>query len=195
MHKMRGYGRCIGRVKRVKTYPQGFPTGVQNLWDTLKAMRKFDTNLHGGCTLDAYNTQSLSHPISKNESSFNYLVKIKKMINKKRKSLLLIATLIALQGSNTAHAATKNTDSLRLYAHSRIVSFEQFLCFNKIITKESNWRVHAKNGSHFGLGQMRSQWYRNLDGFRQVDETIKYINKRYSTPCKAWAFHQKNNWF
>ena len=195
MHQMRGHGRCIGRIKRVKTYPQGFPTGVQNLWDTLKAMRKFDTNLHGGCTLDAYNTQSLFHLISKNESSFNYLVKIKKMINKKRKSLLLIATLIALQGSNTAHAATKNTDSLRLYAHSRIVSFEQFLCFNKIITKESNWRVHAKNGSHFGLGQMRSQWYRNLDGFRQVDETIKYINKRYQTPCKAWAFHQRNNWF
>ena len=195
MHQMRGHGRCIGRIKRVKTYPQGFPTGVQNLWDTLKAMRKFDTNLHGGCTLDAYNTQSLFHLISKNESSFNYLVKIKKMINKKRKSLLLIATLIALQGSNTAHAAKSNTDSLRLYAHSRIVSFEQFLCFNKIITKESNWRVHAKNGSHFGLGQMRSQWYRNLDGFRQVDETIKYINKRYQTPCKAWAFHQRNNWF
>jgi hypothetical protein len=179
----------------VKTYPQGLHTGVQNLLDTLKAMRKFDMDLHRGCTLDAYNTQSPSHLISKNESSFNYLVKIKKMINKKRKSLLLIATLIALQGSNTAHAAKSNTDSLRLYAHSRIVSFEQFLCFNKIITKESNWRVHAKNGSHFGLGQMRSQWYRNLDGFRQVDETIKYINKRYQTPCKAWAFHQRNNWF
>jgi hypothetical protein len=179
----------------VKSYAQALCTWVDNLWDTPKTKRKFDRYLHGGCTLDAYNTESHSHRISKNESSFNYLIKIKKMINKKRKSLLLIATLFALQGLSTAHAASVSTDSLRLYAHSRIVNFEQFLCFNKIITKESNWRVHAKNGSHFGLGQMRSQWYRNLDGFRQIDQTIKYIGVRYQTPCKAWAFHQKNNWF
>jgi hypothetical protein len=179
----------------MKTYTQALRTGVDNLWDTPKTERRFDMDLHGGCTLDAYNTQSHSHHNLENESSFSYLVKIKKMINKKRQSLLLIATLIALQGANTAHAATSNTDSLRLYAHSRLVNFDQFLCFNKIITKESNWRVHAKNGSHYGLGQMRSQWYRNLDGFRQIDQTIKYISVRYSTPCKAWAFHQRNNWF
>jgi hypothetical protein len=179
----------------MKTYTQALRTGVENLWDTPKTEREVCGYLVGGCTLDAYNTRSHSHRISKNESSFNHLVKIKKMINKKRKSLLLIATLIALQGANSAHAATTNVDSLKLYAHSRIHNFEQFLCFNKIITKESNWRVHAKNGSHFGLGQMRSQWYRNLDGFRQIDQTIKYISVRYSTPCKAWAFHQRNNWF
>lgn len=191
---MRGHGGCIDRVRSMKTYTQALRTGVDNLWDTPKTERKFDMDLHGGCTLDAYNTQSLSHYKSENES-FSYLVKIKKMINKKRKSLLLIATLFALQGANTAHATTSNVDSLRLYAHSRLVNFEQFLCFNKIITKESNWRVNAKNGSHFGLGQMRSQWYRNLDGFRQIDQTIKYIGKRYQTPCKAWAFHQRNNWY
>ena len=179
----------------MKTYPQGFPTGVQNLWDTPNPMRKVIQPLTWGCTLDAYNRQSLSHPILENELSFNHLVKIKKMIDKKRQSLLLIATLIALQGSSTAHAAATTTDSLRLYAHSRIINFEQFLCFNKIITKESNWRVNAKNGSHFGLGQMRSQWYRDLDGFRQVDQTIKYIHNRYQTPCRAWSFHQRNNWF
>ena len=179
----------------MKTYPQALSTGVQNLWDTLKPTRKVDRYLHWGCTLDAYNKQSHSHSISKNESSFKYLLKIKKMINKKLKSLLLIATVIALQGSNTAHAAKANTDSLRLYAHSRIVNFDQFLCFNKIISKESNWRVDAQNGSHFGLGQMRSQWYRNLDGFRQIDQTIKYIEKRYQTPCKAWSHHQKHNWY
>ena len=183
-----------GLGSSMKTYTQALHTGVDNLLDTPKTERKFDIDLHGGCTLDAYNTQSLSHLISENES-FSYLVKIKKMINKKRKSLLLIATLIALQGSNTAHAAVSNTDHLKLYAHSRLISFEQFLCFNKIITKESNWRVNAKNGSHFGLGQMRSQWYRNLDGFRQIDQTIKYIHKRHLTPCKAWAFHKRNNWY
>lgn len=194
MHQMRGHGRRVGRVTSMKTYPQALHTGVENLWDTPKGERGFDGYLHGGCTLDAYNTQSLSHLISKNES-FSYLVKIKKMIKKKSKSLVLIGSLIALQGSNTAHATTTTVDSLRLYAHSRLVNFEQFLCFNKIITKESNWSVKAKNGSHYGLGQMRSQWYRNLDGFRQIDQTLKYIYKRHQTPCKAWAFHQRNNWY
>ena len=179
----------------VETYAQALHTGVDNLWDTPKTERGLAKHLTLGCTLDAYNTQSLSHFNSENETSFSYLVKIKKMINKRIKWLVLVGSLIAIQGVDTAQATTTNADSLRLYAHSRLVNFEQFSCFNKIITKESNWRVHAKNGSHFGLGQMRSQWYRNLDGFRQVDEIIKYMNKRYQTPCKAWAFHQKNNWF
>ena len=178
----------------MKTYAQALHTEVDNLWDTPKTKRKVDRYLHGGCTLDAYNTQSLSHLISENES-FSYLERIKKMMNKKANWLVLMSSLVALQGSNTAYAATSNTDSLRLYAHSRLVNFEQFLCFNKIITKESNWRVNAVNGSHYGLGQMKSKWYRNLDGFRQIDQTIKYIHTRYSTPCKAWTFHQRNNWF
>jgi hypothetical protein len=179
----------------MRSYTQAIHTGVDNLLDTPKNERRFDGYLHGGCTLDAYNTQSHFHSISENEVSFSYLIKIKKMINKKINWLVLIGSLIAMQGSNTAHAATSNIDSLKLYAHSRLVNFEQFLCFNKIITKESNWRVNAKNGSHFGLGQMRSQWYRNLDGFRQIDQTIKYIHKRHLTPCKAWAFHKRNNWY
>jgi hypothetical protein len=179
----------------MKRYQQGLCTGVDNLWDTPKTKRGFAKHLTLGCTLDAYNTRSHSHRISQNETSFNSLSKIKKMINKKMKWLMLIGSLVAMQGSSTAYAANTNTDHLKLYAHSRLISFEQFLCFNKIITKESNWRVNAKNGSHFGLGQMRSQWYRNLDGYRQIDQTIKYIGNRYSTPCKAWAFHQRNNWF
>jgi hypothetical protein len=111
----------------------------------------------------------------------------------KKLVVVVITSLIALQGASPAMAAPG--DHLRLYAHSRLISFEQFLCFNKIITKESNWRVNAKNGSHHGLGQMRSKSYRNLDGYRQIDQTIKYITNRYETPCKAWAFHQKHNWF
>jgi len=106
--------------------------------------------------------------------------------------LCLIVGLLAIQ-TQTAHA--KDSDHYRLYAHSRIVDFKEFSCFNKIISKESNWNVNAKNGSHHGLGQMRSKWYRNLDGYRQIDETLKYIKKRYSTPCNAWEFHQRKNYF
>jgi hypothetical protein len=91
--------------------------------------------------------------------------------------------------------AATHADQYRLYAHSRIIDWKQFNCFAKIIHKESRWNPQARNGSHFGLGQMRSQWYRNLDPYRQIDQTIKYITIRYQTPCKAWAFHERKGWF
>jgi hypothetical protein len=88
-------------------------------------------------------------------------------------------------------AQATDTDQYRLYAHSRIINYEQYICLSKIIHKESRWNPKAKNGSHFGLGQMRSQHYRNLDPYRQIDATIKYINHRYGSMCNAWRFHQK----
>ena len=88
-------------------------------------------------------------------------------------------------------AQATTMDHYKLYAHSRIINYEQYKCFSRIIYKESRWNVNAKNGSHFGLGQMRSKWYRNLDGYRQIDATIKYINQRYGSMCNAWRFHQR----
>jgi hypothetical protein len=130
------------------------------------------------------------------------ILKIK--INKKKinikiknKNLLVIPmSILILTVSTTVEAkAATQTDLLKLYAHSRIVSMEQFNCFNKIITKESRWSYLARNGSHYGLGQMRSTWYRDLDPYRQIDATIRYVTKRYQTPCKAWAFHQQRNYY
>jgi hypothetical protein len=92
------------------------------------------------------------------------------------------------------HAATQ-ADHLKLYAHSRIIDWKQYQCFVKIITKESTWNPKARNGSHYGLGQMRSKWYGTLDPYRQIDQTIKYITNRYQSPCKAWAFHERKGWF
>jgi hypothetical protein len=94
-----------------------------------------------------------------------------------------------------AQAANYSIDHLKLYAHSRILDYKEFQCFNKIITKESRWSYVAKNGSHYGLGQMKSKHYRDLDPFRQIDATLKYITNRYQTNCKAWAFHQDRNYY
>ena len=94
-----------------------------------------------------------------------------------------------------AKAVNYSIDHLKLYAHSRILDYKEFQCFNKIITKESRWNYLARNGSHFGLGQMRSKHYRDLDPFRQIDATLKYITIRYETSCKAWAFHQDRNFY
>ena len=118
-----------------------------------------------------------------------------KKIKIKKRLVFIASALIAVQGADTANAANYSIDHLKLYAHSRLLDYKEFQCFNKIITKESRWSYRARNGSHYGLGQMRSTYYRDLDPFRQIDQTIKYITKRYKTPCKAWAFHQANGYY
>ena len=123
-------------------------------------------------------------------SILNYKkTKIKKLL------VLIGSAIVAVQGANTAQAAAYSVDHLRLYAHSRLLDYKEFQCFNKIITKESRWSYTARNGSHYGLGQMRSKHYRDLDPFRQIDASIRYITNRYQTPCKAWAFHQERNYY
>jgi hypothetical protein len=179
-------------VKMLNSYPQKLYTGVKALWDTPKAMRKVILHLTSYCTLDAYTKTPHLRVLPKNEV---LSISLKKQINKKRNWLFIFSALIAMQGAYPAQAAKYSTDHLKLYAHSRIIDYKEFQCFNRIITKESRWSYTARNGSHYGLGQMRSTYYRDLDPFRQIDATIVYITKRYQTPCKAWAFHLKRNYY
>ena len=117
----------------------------------------------------------------------------------RRRCLVLLAGL-CIVGTTPATAAkdvTISIDSLKLYAHSRIVNYKEFQCFNTLITKESNWRVEAinPNGNHFGLGQMRNKKYQNLDGYRMIDWSLRYVAHRYSgSSCKALDHWRKHGW-
>lgn len=86
-------------------------------------------------------------------------------------------------------AQASDADQYKLYAHSRLINDKQYECFKKIIYKESRWDPKARNGSHYGLGQMRSEHYRTLDPFRQIDASIKYATIRYGSMCNALRFH------
>jgi hypothetical protein len=109
-------------------------------------------------------------------------------------AIALTATL-SITSIPEATAANYSIDHLKLYAHSRILNYKEFQCFNRIITKESSWSYTARNGSHRGLGQMKSEHYGNLDPYRQIDATLKYITNRYGSSCKALAFHEKKGYF
>ena len=84
--------------------------------------------------------------------------------------------------------------NLKLYAYN-LMSWKQFECYNWLIHKESSWNPKAKNGSHYGLGQMRSTWYRDLNPFEQIKQHIKYISHRYGgDACKALAHLERKGW-
>ena len=165
----------------MKSYPQALCTGVQKVWDTPNAMRKLFT-----CLTSALRSNRLKRAAE--------AVSARGRIDLMGKFYAITAVL-SITGTLNANAANYSIDHLKLYSHSRILDYKEFQCFNKIITKESRWSYTARNGSHYGLGQMRSKHYRDLDPFRQIDATIKYITVRYQTPCKAWAFHQANRYY
>jgi hypothetical protein len=106
--------------------------------------------------------------------------------------LCLILGLLLIQA---IPAQATETDQYRLYAHSRIINYNQYICLSKIIHKESRWNSKAVNGSHYGLGQMKSKHYRNLDPYRQIDSTIKYVTIRYGSMCNAWRFHERHGFY
>jgi hypothetical protein len=120
--------------------------------------------------------------------SFSLIIK-----SKIKKTVLLSVIASAVIGQSSAYGVDYR-DAIKLYAHSQIVNDSQYQCFYKLITKESNWRVNAKNGSHFGIGQMRNVKYKNLDGFKQVEWSIRYIEGRYGSMCNAWRFWLKNGY-
>jgi hypothetical protein len=165
----------------MNSYPQAVSTGVQNLLETPKPMRDLFTSL----------TRAIR------------LLRVKRTANavsslKRSKRLwagIVILTVSATTPIQNANATTYSIDQLKVYAHTRLVNYKEFQCLNKIITKESQWSYIAHNGSHYGLGQMKSQHYRNLDPYRQIDATIKYNRTRYGSQCKALLFHLEHGWY
>jgi hypothetical protein len=165
----------------MKSYPQKLYTGAKTLWDTPNAMRKLFIRLTGAVR---------SNRLKRAAEAVSARGRIDLM-----GKVFAFTAMLSTMSIPAAESANYSIDHLKLYAHSRLLDYKEFQCFNKIITKESRWSYTARNGSHFGLGQMRSKHYRDLDPFRQIDATIKYITVRYETPCKAWAFHIKRNWY
>ena len=73
-------------------------------------------------------------------------------------------------------------------------NMKEFKCLDKLYTKESNWRPEAKNGSHNGIPQGRSEYLATLNGYDQVQWGLNYIGHRYGEPCIAWQHFIDKGW-
>ena len=73
-------------------------------------------------------------------------------------------------------------------------NYKQFNCLDELYTHESNWRVEAKNGSHYGIPQGRSEYLATLDGYGQVRWGLDYIGHRYGEPCVALQHWKAKGW-
>ena len=113
------------------------------------------------------------------------------------RAIVILAVLMTISFAATPQAYSQkpfNVMNIKLYAYNKL-SWDQFQCYNWLIFHESRWNYKAKNGSHYGLGQMRSKWYGTLNPYAQIDAHIDYISHRYQgDACKALAHWEKHRW-
>lgn len=110
-----------------------------------------------------------------------------------RRRCLVLVGVLCIVGTLPAEAITKS-DQYKLYAHSRIIDAKEYRCLELLWNRESMWNPLARNGSHWGIPQLRNEKLRSMDGYTQIDWGLRYLQSRYKTPCRAWAFFQANGY-
>ena len=113
-----------------------------------------------------------------------------------RRALLTGALCIAFALPIPLHADTQaSKDRFKLYLHSRVVKDSQYQCAYKLYMAESKFDSQAKNGSHYGIPQLRNKKLKNLDGYTQIDWGIRYIAHRYKGDyCVAYKHFKDKGW-
>jgi hypothetical protein len=113
-----------------------------------------------------------------------------------RRASLTGALCLALAIPSPSYADTPSSkDNFKLYLHTRVVKDKQYQCAYKLYMKESKFDSRAKNGSHYGIPQMRNKKLLNLDGYRQIDWGIRYVSHRYKGDyCLAYKHYLDKGW-
>ena len=88
----------------------------------------------------------------------------------------------------------------QIYALQKIRSIRQFNCAITLWNRESNWRVTARNGNHYGIPQGKSHYLKNANYKEQINWGLSYIAARYGydhrvpNVCAALA-HSYSKWW
>ena len=111
--------------------------------------------------------------------------------------LVATALLLVLMFPLTANAYPLNRQQQdwALIAMNHLVDLEETQCWVELIWRESTFNPLAVNGSHKGLGQMKSEWYGKLNPRKQVKAHLKYLDHRYKgSACKALNHLKIRGW-
>lgn len=108
---------------------------------------------------------------------------------------VLLILILSQQGLAASHGWKNHSMNLKLYAHNQIKDWSEFECYVELIHRESSWRYWVRNGSHTGLGQMRSEWYGKLSPRKQIKAHLRYLDHRYDgSACKALSHMDRVGW-
>lgn len=107
---------------------------------------------------------------------------------------LVIGITLFLPVEQVSNAQLMPFKSAKHYAKTQMDS-KQFSCLKKLWGKESAWNHLADNPHSTAYGIPQILGMKEKNPLKQVDLGIKYIKHRYKTPCRAWAFHKKHDWY
>ena len=110
-------------------------------------------------------------------------------------ALAITFNLNAITYSNAYNLNAKQIDwVLVAYDHLGGDLYES-QCYVELIMRESSFNPRARNGSHYGLAQMRNVKVKDLSPRNQVRWHMKYIDHRYDgSPCAALKHLIKRGW-
>ena len=118
----------------------------------------------------------------------------------RRATLTGVLLLSGALTSNAYAVELKDINNYKLYAHSRVNDFKQFICLEKAWTIESNWNPRAIGNREgrlkvYGIPQIKNVKVRSLDPYSQIDWGLRYIKHRYSgDTCLMLKHLRKHNW-
>ena len=162
-------------------------TRANNLWTTRPSPAQVIHNL----------PKCLTMPVRLLRAGRAALADSSAQLRNLRVVLCLVLGSIFIQ-SVPAKADINATDAYKIYAHIKIGSYKEFICLEKLWTKESNWRSKAKNkqSSAYGIPQLLKM--KETNPYKQIDLGLKYIDnhKIYKgDACKALRHHNKKGWY
>ena len=108
-------------------------------------------------------------------------------------SVLGILFISAANAVAPIHNGIPIQQTPKMYAKA-VLPLDEYKCALELYTRESNWRVEAKNGPHYGIPQGRSIYLKTASGIEQVKWGISYNLNRYGSMCAALAFFKENNY-
>ena len=162
-------------------------TGAKNLWTTRPSPAQVIHNL----------PKCLTNPVRLLRAGRAALADSSAQLRNLRVVLCLILGSIFIQ-SVPAKADINAIDAYKIYAHIKIGSYKEFVCIEKLWSKESNWRPKAKNknSSAYGIPQLLKM--KETNPYKQIDLGLKYINNHRiykGDACKALRHHNKKGWY
>ena len=106
-----------------------------------------------------------------------------------------VLCLVVAIPSPTWADSQSSKDRFKLYLHSRVIKDKDYQCAYALYMAESKFDSRAKNGSHYGIPQLRNEKLKNLDGYTQIDWGYRYVKSRYSGDyCLAYKHFKDKGW-
>jgi hypothetical protein len=110
-------------------------------------------------------------------------------------TLLLIAFNFIFVKDYSVAAENYKPIHYKQYILIQLNDIDEAYCLIDLYSKEnSRWDPKARNGSHVGIPQGRSKYLATVNGVKQIDWGIKYINNRYGSMCKALDHFKRKGW-